>query len=667
MATKLKNIKYSIITKAIAFILAVACLTGITATLAYLDINTNVSFDSIFEDDYLKSIDLKYELSDISYKLERILKFYKSEEYIKSGGTIDQNSNNSFSYSHELRNLYSDFKRNSKEYSEGQISEKELLNEFETLYAKEIDAYKKIYINRTLSSFNKLLNEINDIDGLYYYMSSEEYKYTNSSNTSKEFFTSKPAYKLFDMDGYNYSSQYLANQYYSSTELGYYPQDILYIALDETFLNPKIEKWNEDCKILQSHLLTIALLMLGFIASIIYLLIYTGRKSNDDNVHLSLLDKLYIDINIFVTFSLIAICFGILSETFDYMKLASLIPCMAVSSALGINLLLSIIKHIKNKTIIKHNLSYKILVKIYSFIIRLFSSLPVALRMIPTPRKASDLKNIIKGVDQIKNGELDYVINTSDHGIYSDLAKDINGITSGLKAAVNNELKSERLKTELISNVSHDIRTPLTSIINYVDLLKREGFDSENAEKYLSILEQKSQRLKTLTDDLFEASKASSGDIPVNLTKVDISSLLIQCMGELDDKIAASNLDFQLDYPEEKAFVKADGRLLWRVLENLISNILKYSLQNTRVYINVIPSDNTTSIVLKNISSSKLNISADELTERFKRGDESRTSEGSGLGLSIAKSLVELQKGNFDINIDGDLFKVNIDMPTYKE
>jgi len=285
--------------------------------------------------------------------------------------------------------------------------------------------------------------------------------------------------------------------------------------------------------------------------------------------------------------------------------------------------------------------------------------------MIPTPKKAADLKNIIEGVHHIKNGELDYSIKTSNHGIYSDLAKDINGITSGLKAAVNNELKSERLKTELISNVSHDIRTPLTSIINYVDLLKREGVESKNTEKYLNILEQKSQRLKTLTDDLFEASKASSGNIPVNLSKVDVSSLLIQCMGELDDKITASNLDFQLDYPEEKVFVEADGRLLWRVLDNLISNILKYSLQNTRVYINVIPSDTTTSIVLKNISSSKLNISAIELTERFKRGDESRTSEGSGLGLSIAKSFVELQKGKFDINIDGDLFKVTIDIPTY--
>ncbi|MCM1992199.1 sensor histidine kinase [Oceanirhabdus seepicola] len=667
MAIKLKSIKYSSITKTIAFILSVAFLTMSLITLVYMDENTNISLEAIFQDDYLKSSDLKYEVSDISYNLESIFKVYKSEEYIKSGVTLDAESDFSFNYSWELRNLYSDFKHNSKEYNDGVISDKELQNKFQLLYAKEIEKYRNKYINEALNTYNELIKKINNIDGLYYYMSSEEYETSNSQNKSKDFFTSKPVYKLFDKDGYQYSSDYLVNQYYSSNKLSYYPQDILYIAFDDTFLDPLANKWYADREVLLSYLSLVAFLMVGFIACIVYLLIYSGRKANDDNIHLTLIDKLYVDVNIIATLSIIGCCFAIIDGNFNNFQYVFLIIFLAIAFSFGINLLLSIIKHIKNKTIIKHNLSYKILAKIYSFIIRLFNSLPVAIRMIPSPKKAADLNNIIQGVDQIKNGELDYVIKTSSQGIYSDLAKDINGIASGLKAAVNNELKSERLKTELISNVSHDIRTPLTSIINYVDLLKREGVDSKNTEKYLNILEQKSQRLKTLTDDLFEASKASSGDIPVNLSKVDVSSLLIQCMGELDDKIVASNLDFQLDYPEEKVFVEADGRLLWRVLENLISNILKYSLQNTRVYINVIPSDNTTSIVLKNISSSKLNINADELTERFKRGDESRTSEGSGLGLSIAKSLVELQKGNFDINIDGDLFKVTINMPTYKD
>jgi len=667
LATKLKNIKCSNILKTIAFILCVAFLTGSLVTLVYLDDNTKISISAIYQDDYLKSDDLIYKIDDITFNLERLLKFYKSEDYIKAGGLLDEKSNYPFEYSWELRNLYSDYKRNSKEYSEGNLSEKELLNKFQLLYAKEIEIYRNKYITETLNSYTKLIKKINSIDGLYYYMSSEEYEYTNCQNNSKDFFTSKPVYKLFDNDGYLYSSADLINKYYSSNRLGYYPQDIVYIALDDTFLKPLANQWYTDRQVLLSYLSLVAFLMLGFITCIIYLFISTGRKSNDDDIHLSFLDKLYIDVNIFVTICLIAICFGIISETFREIGFISLIPSLIIISSLGINLLLSIIKHIKNKTIIKHNLSYKILAKIYSLIIKLFNSLPVAIKMVPTPRKANDLKNIIEGVTHIKNGELDYDIKTSDNGIYSDLASDINGITSGLKAAVNNELKSERLKTELISNVSHDIRTPLTSIITYIDLLKKEGISSENAEKYLNVLEQKSLRLKTLTDDLFEASKASSGDIPVNLSKVDISSLLTQCMGELDDKITSSTLDFQLDYPEAKVFVEADGRLLWRVLENLISNILKYSLQNTRVYINVVNSDNTTSIVLKNISSSKLNISAEELTERFKRGDESRTSEGSGLGLSIAKSLVELQKGRFDINIDGDLFKVTIDMPTYKE
>lgn len=511
-------------------------MTSSFTILVYLADNTSISISAIYKDDYLKSNDLKYTINDITFNLETLLKFYKSEDYIKSGGTLNKKTNFPFEYSWELTNLYNDFKDNSNEYydSDSKFSKKELLNKFETSYAKEIELYRNKYITDALNNYTQLIKEINNIDGLYYYISSEEYELTNSPNKSKDFFASKPVYKLFDKDGYLFSSADLINKYYSSYELNYYPQDILYIALDDTFLNPRINQWNEDREVLLSYLSLVAFLMLGVITCIVYLIICTGRKANDNNIHLSLLDKLYIDVNIFTSVCLIAICFGIIHEIFSDIGYSNfIIPFAAIISTLSIIIILTITKHIKNKTIIKHNMSYKFLRKMFSFIIKLFNNLPVAMRMIPSPKKATDLKNIIEGVDRIKNGELDYVIETSSHGLYSDLAKDINGITSGLKSAVNNKLKSERLKTELISNVSHDIRTPLTSIINYVDLLKREGTDSENAEKYLTVLEQKSQRLKTLTDDLFEASKASSGDIPVNLSKVDISSLLIQCMGEL--------------------------------------------------------------------------------------------------------------------------------------
>jgi len=234
-----------------------------------------------------------------------------------------------------------------------------------------------------------------------------------------------------------------------------------------------------------------------------------------------------------------------------------------------------------------------------------------------------------------------------------------------LKKAVDSELKSERLKTELITNVSHDIRTPLTSIITYVDLLKNEN-DPSKAGEYIEVLDQKSKRLKMLTDDLFEAAKASSGNIPVQLDRIDIVSLITQGLGEVNDKIEDSNLEFRFNHPKDKVYITADGKLLWRSIENVLSNIFKYALKGSRVYIDIEDLGSEILLTFKNISAYELNISADELMERFKRGDESRLSQGSGLGLSIAKSLIDIQKGRFTIQVDGDLFKSMIYMPKHK-
>ena len=277
-------------------------------------------------------------------------------------------------------------------------------------------------------------------------------------------------------------------------------------------------------------------------------------------------------------------------------------------------------------------------------------------------KKVQSFGAIQEGVDKIKAGDLHHRIEVAGKGEFSKLASNINSISEGLEKAVEGELKSERLKTELITNVSHDIRTPLTSIITYVDLLKNER-DPEKIDEYVEILDQKSQRLKVLTDDLFDAAKASSGSMPVHLEEIDIESLLTQGLGEVNDKIEASELEFKIRQPEDKVFIKADGKLLWRSIENLLSNIFKYAMQGSRVYIDIEDIGNEVLITFKNISAFELNITAEELMERFTRGDESRTSQGSGLGLSIAKSLIELQKGRFTIQIDGDLFKAMIYMP----
>ena len=269
-------------------------------------------------------------------------------------------------------------------------------------------------------------------------------------------------------------------------------------------------------------------------------------------------------------------------------------------------------------------------------------------------------------INDLYSGKTDIQLNENDYSKEDKTtSKEINDIAGGLSNAINERLKSERLKTELITNVSHDIKTPLTSIINYVDLLKKENIEGEKANEYLVILDNKSQRLKKLTEDLVEASKASSGAIKLNMEKLNVNELIKQISGEFQDKLEAHKLEEIISFPEKEAYIEADSRYLYRVLENMYSNIAKYALEGTRVYIDIIDEDNKIYIKLKNVSKQKLNISADELMQRFVRGEASRNTEGSGLGLSIARSLTELQNGKFNIYLDGDLFKVTIEFEKF--
>ena len=268
------------------------------------------------------------------------------------------------------------------------------------------------------------------------------------------------------------------------------------------------------------------------------------------------------------------------------------------------------------------------------------------------------LDKIIIGSKAATEGKLNCNIEEKGRGHLRELAHDINNIRDGLRKSIESEIKSENMKTELITNVSHDLKTPLTSIINYIDLLKRENIESETAKDYINILDKKSQRLKVLIDDLFEASKATSGAMELNITKIDIVQLLKQSLGENDERFKNSNLSVKLDIPDTKIFINGDGQRLYRVFENLISNIVKYSLSNTRVYIQMyVDDENKVIIIMRNISAYELDFCANEITNRFKRGDSSRSTEGSGLGLAIAKSIVELHGGKFNIEVDGDLFK----------
>lgn len=279
-------------------------------------------------------------------------------------------------------------------------------------------------------------------------------------------------------------------------------------------------------------------------------------------------------------------------------------------------------------------------------------------------------RQITEGVSRIRDGELAYQINTEGlHGENLQLAEAVNSIGEGIKTAVETSMKDERLKADLITNVSHDIKTPLTSIINYVDLLKREKIETEPVKGYISVLDAKSQRLKQLTDDLVEASKISSGNITLIMERINLTELIHQSMGEFSEKFEEKHLQMVESLPADPVCIRADSRRIWRVVENLFGNIYKYALPGTRVYMDMELSEDRerVSLSIKNISSQSLNIKAEELTERFIRGDVSRSTEGSGLGLSIAKNLTELQNGRFHIYLDGDLFKVTLTFPVYTE
>ena len=276
---------------------------------------------------------------------------------------------------------------------------------------------------------------------------------------------------------------------------------------------------------------------------------------------------------------------------------------------------------------------------------------------------ASQLQKLAEGGEALAKGNLNHKIDTQQmfppfrrHGDH------LNSVSKGFSIALKQKMKSERLKTELLTNVSHDIITPLTSIINYVDLLKKEDLTGQAAE-YVEVLDRQSRRLKKLTEDLVEASKASTGNIKANLVPTDMGELVAQAVAEYEEKLALAKLDVIVTASEEPIFAMVDGNLTWRVLSNLLSNACKYSQTGTRVYIDLKQDGNSVTVSIKNISKDALNIPAEELMERFVRGDSSRHTEGSGLGLNIAQSLVHLQKGKFSLEIEGDLFKAFIKFP----
>lgn len=439
---------------------------------------------------------------------------------------------------------------------------------------------------------------------------------------------------------------------------------------------------------------------------LIYLIYSLGYVKNKEEIYLSWLDKIPLEILFFgycllffVEAALLVMCLSVISVDVNLcVMLIMLVGYFSVLSALyGAGTLL---KRIKAHTFFKNSITYRILkwlIQKYKNVKNIISSNKnlggkIALYFIGSVtvsiliglifkefgilldivfwiwcyykimKEVDKFKQIHDATEKIYKGDTNIKLDESLYtGVLKELAIYINDIAGGFSNAIKESLKSERLKTELITNVSHDIKTPLTSIINYVDLLKQENIQNEKAKEYIEVLDNKSQRLKKLIEDLVEASKASSGNIKINKEVLNVKELLNQVTGEFEDKFNSRGLNIISKLPEKTVYIKADSRYLYRVLENIYSNVAKYAEENTRVYIDcILEEENTVAIYVKNISKDELNISADELMQRFVRGDKSRNTEGSGLGLSIAKSLTELQDGTFNIYLDGDLFKVAI-------
>jgi len=435
---------------------------------------------------------------------------------------------------------------------------------------------------------------------------------------------------------------------------------------------------------------------LGVLITVIYLTIAAGRRGEDNEIYLSWFDG--IKTEVFVIMVLMSLAFCVLFITQLSYDLSSLygIPIFVILAVIlnetGLITYLSFVRRIKSNTFISNSMiagifrcfkagislgkmttlviikfaGYIIInILLHSYIFIFFFNVYVLYLLL---NSCIGRTKILAGTKKISSGSIEFKIDTRDlKGEYLILAEEINNIGEGLHHAVEKSVKDERLKTDLITNVSHDIKTPLTSIINYVDLLKRENIEDERINGYIKVLDNKSQRLKTLTEDLVEASKISSGNIVLEFVNINFNELVLQTNGEFDNKFKEKNLEVIANFPEHPIIISGDGRRIWRILENLYNNICKYAMENTRVYIDLIVSNYDMLFIIKNISKYPLNIDSSKLTERFIRGDVSRNTEGSGLGLSIAKNLTELQKGQFEIYLDGDLFKVTIKFPIVKE
>ena len=437
----------------------------------------------------------------------------------------------------------------------------------------------------------------------------------------------------------------------------------------------------------------------------IFLLCAAGHRAGSEGIVPSFVDKIPFDLFTLLMIVAISCLWAILAEmSYDSILLIMLACLVILVAALLILLyIMSFAVRVKMGGLIKGCIIYKVLAWVWRLIRSVCHAIAELVRGMPlVPKSCAAVavilllelismssgvvwlitnallaaaliytaicaKKLLTAGQKLAAGDESCVVDTSKlHGPFREHGENLNTIRDGVSLAVEARMRSEHFRTELITNVSHDIKTPLTSIINYVDLLGKEKPENEKMREYIDVLQRQSARLKKLIDDLLEASKASTGNLTVNAEPCDVGVLLDQTLGEYGEKLNAAGLEPVLTKPEKPVIIMADGRHMWRIFDNLLNNICKYSQRGTRVYLEVCERDGKAVVTFRNISSRQLNISSDELMERFVRGDSSRNTEGSGLGLNIAQSLAQLQKGTMELTVDGDLFKVTLTFDVVK-
>ena len=598
------------------------------------------------------------------------------------------------------------------------------LTEYEELVESRLPSYYKMYIQRQLDEYKNCVRYLDGMKNFLYYVEDENGNVIGGNASKSEIGEAERTLVL----SAGFSSDHLGeNPYY----FGVYDNPTLeqsnfkfYGAIRDPLLQGDAfyDLWQEfgfAKRSLPILFCVFAVSVLLLLVCLIYLIRVTGQKEKGGKIQFMMVDRIYNEIHFLLVFLFCGVVFTVATALieiilqgravfWDYVFATILGVLYLAAAAVLLSYILSVARQLKDRSFFRNtwiSVSIRRMSELFTgktfrgwmvivmlcyglgncvimgvMVLAPYYEYPKAsllagislilfnvLCMYWFIRALRSLKEIMVSAKESSKGNFSYPLDLNKISpSFLNFAEDVANIQVGLKNAVDDAVKGERMKTELITNVSHDLKTPLTSIISYADLLRKEELENERANGYVEILHEKSYRLKQLIEDLIEASKASSGNLTVTKMRVDYKQLTLQAMGEMEDKMAAAGLTFKISCAEP-VFIDADGGHMWRILENLFSNVIKYSMPNSRVYVDIFKMDGYGILVMKNISAAPIDFDETRLTERFVRGDASRTTEGSGLGLSITQSLAEIQEGTFGIQVDGDLFKAIVSIPLWQK